>query len=187
MVKKPIDHLKYLSREIVMKKFISFIVIIISLIGYGLYNKEKLNIWFGMNDHQQAAHQFWFTHKNTLDETGTSTLPFAKSVTGFEYIVQSPVEQDGKYYFETTLYINGQYPLPIYTVVKAVDGVWVVDENATFHSAGDASLNFYINRYLLTLDNADKFLVGSTTEMNKQEIAAQIKLIERMFNDKYIL
>lgn len=73
-----------------MKTFIAFIAISIGLLTYGIYNKEQLNIWFGMNDHQQVANQFWFTQKNTLDETGSTELPFTNNVSVFDYALQNP-------------------------------------------------------------------------------------------------
>lgn len=169
-----------------MKTFIAFIAISIGLLTYGIYNKEQLNIWFGMNDHQQVANQFWFTQKNTLDETGSTELPFTNNVSVFDYALQNPTHQQGKYYFETTLLINNQYALPIYTVVHAIDGNWKVDVEATFGSTGDASLNFYIERYLLTLDNAGKFIKNGTRKIDKKEIDIQLNMIRSMFNDKYI-
>ena len=168
-----------------MKKFITFIVIVAALFAYGIYNKEQLNIWFGMNDHQQVANQFWFTQKNTLDETGITELPFTSNVTVFDYALQNPTHQQGKYYFETTLFINNQYALPIYTVVHAIDGNWKVDVESTFASTGDASLNFYMERYLLTLDNAGKFIKNGTRTIDKKEIDIQLDMIRSMFNDKY--
>lgn len=172
-----------------MKKFISVVLLIIALIGYGIYNKEQLNIWFGMNDHQQAANQFWFTQKNKLDETGGTELPFTKNVSTFDYIVASPVEQDGKYYFETKLIINNQHLLPLYTVVKPVDGIWVVDQNETFASAGDASIEHFMTLYRMTLKNNNKYIVTMAPKMDKKTaevfIDQQLDNIKKIFLEAY--
>lgn len=160
-----------------MKKFISLIIITIALIAYAIYNKDQLNIWFGMNDHQQAAYQYWFTNKNKLDETGVTGLPFNESVKTFAYSIKEPVEQEGKYYFETILYINNQHPLPLFTVVKAINGVWTVDQEATFFSTGDASIQYYLGMYSRTVRNSKAFL---KIEPSKPEINEQLKYIEKI-------
>lgn len=153
-----------------MKKFIVFVVIIVSLIGYGLYNKEQLTIWFAMNDHQQAASQYWFSNKHALDDTGTTNLPFRPNVQTFGYSISDPVEQDGKYYFETNLYINNQQHLPLFTVVEPIDGVWTVNQEATFATAGDASINFYTERYIATMKSAGKYIDQSIPQMEKEQL-----------------
>ncbi|MGP4943224.1 hypothetical protein [Pseudoalteromonas nigrifaciens] len=169
-----------------MKKFITFIIVLVLAFAYAIYNKEQLNIWFAMNNHQQAANQFWFTQKHNLDETGENNLPFNNNVSSFEYVLHKPVQQDGKYYFETTLFINQQYPFPLYTVVEAVDGVWKVNINETFDSAGSASLSYYMERYFMTIGSADKFLLTGHRKIDKQEIDAQLKMIKQMYNDEFI-
>jgi len=172
-----------------MKKFIALILIIVALTGYGIYNKEQLNIWFSMNDHQQAANQFWFTQKNMLDENGETTLPFTDQVKTFDYFVSAPIQQDGKYYFETKLIINNQHLLPLYTAVKAVDGKWTVDTNETFASAGDASIQHYMNLYQGTLKNTHLYIKNLAPKMNKKEaelfIDKQLENIKTVFLDTY--
>lgn len=172
-----------------MKKFVAVILIIAALLGFGIYNKEQLNIWFGMNDHQQAAHQFWFTQKNTLDETGETSLPLKKSVLTFGYVVNKPIEQDGKYYFETILFLNNQYPLPLFTVVKPVNGIWTVDQDATFASAGDASIQYYLSMYKNTIRNTHKYLEQDIPRMTDQElnlfVDKQLQNIKTILVDTY--
>lgn len=172
-----------------MKKFIALIVIIVALIGYGIYNKEQLNIWFAMNDHQQAANQFWFTQKNMLDEKGTTNLPFTDKVISFDYFVSAPIQQDGKYYFETKLVINNQHLLPLYTAVKAVEGKWIVDQNETFASAGDASIQYYMDLYQSTLKNTNLYIENMAPKMTKKDaelfIDKQLENIKVVFLDAY--
>jgi hypothetical protein len=94
--------------------------------------------------------------------------------------------QDGKYYFETTLYVNRTAALPIYTVVEPNLGQWRVNATETFLTITSASLNKCTNDYTTALMSAGTFIETDALHgQTGQATQAQVQDVESLIDEQF--
>ena len=177
-----------------MKKIIIGAAVIALAGGAAYYKRHEINLMLMVNNHQQAAHQFWFSQQSNLKEKGITHLPLSKTVKAFEYFIGNATKEDnGKYYFDTTLYINNSASLPLYTVVESQEGDWVVNMSETFLTVNQAALKNASDYYSTSLDTYNQYIaaIGRTnanydelSDEEKAEVDTQINnLLEENFKE----
>ncbi len=168
---------------------------LIALAGGAIYYKRhKKNLMLMVNNHQQAAHQFWFSQQANLNEKGMTHLPLTKDVETFEYQIGDATKEDnGKYYFNTTIYVNNSVALPLYTVVESIEGDWVVNMSETFLTVNQAALKRASDYYAASLDAYNQYIAsngrtnanyGQLSDEEQLNVDSQIEaLLEENFKE----
>jgi hypothetical protein len=124
------------------------------------YYQDEISLALMTNDHQQAAYQFWYKEANAVTQNKAHHLPIKKSIVlnDISYNLGTITEQDGKFFFDTTVSFNNRSPIALYTVVESVQGVWKVNLTETFLTTNTAALKRSTNLYSTYMNNANNFI-----------------------------
>jgi len=141
-------------------KLITSVCLVGTLCAAVWHYQDEINLALMTNDHNQVAYQFWLKESRNIQNHKAHNLPVKNEVVldSLDYSLSSITEQNGKFFFDTTLSFNGDSPIALFTVVESIKGKWTVNLDETFSTINSAALTRSTNVYSAYLNNASDYL-----------------------------
>ena len=108
-------------------------------------------------------------------------MPLTDKVKSIQYHIGEATLEGSGYVFDTTLFVNGKYRIPMYTIVEPVDGEWIVNVRHTFNTVNEAALAGFTKRFADTLIASKAFIKDQNQTIEAAERHQVAAFIESQF------